>query len=36
MGEVTVKIDLVDSIPRGERGKFRAVVCRLSPEEQRQ
>lgn len=30
MGEVEVVIEVVESIPRGERGKFRAVVCRLS------
>lgn len=33
MGDVDVVLESVDSIPRSANGKFRAVVCRLSPEE---
>lgn len=33
LGDIEVKIEKVVHIPRTERGKFRAVVCNLSPEE---
>jgi phenylacetate-CoA ligase len=33
MGRVTVVLEEVDSIPRSSNGKFRAVICNLSPEE---
>jgi phenylacetate-CoA ligase len=33
MGRVTVVLEEVDSIPRTSNGKFRAVICNLSPEE---
>ena len=35
MGEVRVIMEQVDNVPRGASGKFRAVVCDLSPEERR-
>jgi phenylacetate-CoA ligase len=34
-GQVTVSVQLVDSIPRTKAGKFQAVVCLLSEEEKR-
>ena len=34
-GQVTVTVQLVDSIPRTQAGKFQAVVCLLSEEEKR-
>lgn len=33
LGSVNVEIERVTAIPRTERGKFRAVICQLSPEE---
>jgi phenylacetate-CoA ligase len=33
MGEVAVKIERVNEIPRSSNGKLQAVVCRLTPEE---
>ena len=33
MGNVRVILEQVDELPRGTNGKFRAVVCNLSPEE---
>ncbi|HUI06178.1 MAG TPA: hypothetical protein VL486_04165 [Verrucomicrobiae bacterium] len=33
LGAVNVVIETVATIPRTERGKFRAVICNLSPEE---
>jgi phenylacetate-CoA ligase len=33
MGSVQVALEEIDSIPRSTNGKFRAVVCNLSPEE---
>ena len=33
MGEVTIRIERVDEIPRSSNGKLQAVVCRLTPEE---
>lgn len=36
MGPVDVTLEAVDSIPRTSNGKFRAVICNLSPEERRQ
>ena len=33
--QVTVTVQLVDSIPRTKAGKFQAVVCRLSDDEKR-
>jgi phenylacetate-CoA ligase len=33
MGDVMVTFDEVDAIPRTNRGKFRAVICRLSDRE---
>jgi len=33
VGNVGVKVECVPSIPRTAAGKFRAVICRLSPEE---
>jgi phenylacetate-CoA ligase len=33
LGPVDVTIEKVATIPRTERGKFRAVICNLSPEE---
>jgi phenylacetate-CoA ligase len=35
MGDVEVVVEETAEIPRGPNGKFRAVVCRLSPEERR-
>lgn len=35
VGECSVEVRLVESIERAAGGKFRAVVCRLSPEERR-
>ncbi len=35
MGDVRVVLELVDQVPRGANGKFRAVVCNL-PKEQRE
>jgi phenylacetate-CoA ligase len=34
MGEIAVVVELVASIPRGERGKFRAVICQIPGVEQ--
>jgi phenylacetate-CoA ligase len=36
MGRVRVVLEEVEAIPRTSNGKFRAVVCNLSPEERRQ
>jgi phenylacetate-CoA ligase len=36
LGKVRVVLEEVDAIPRTTNGKFRAVVCNLSPEERRQ
>lgn len=33
MGDVEVILEATDAIPRGPNGKFRAVICQLSPEE---
>lgn len=33
MGSVEVILEKVDEIPRGANGKFRAVICQLSPQE---
>lgn len=33
MGEVEVSFEKLDKIPRTNRGKFRAVLCNLTPEE---
>jgi phenylacetate-CoA ligase len=33
MGDIGISIRLVDSIPRGPNGKFRAVVCQVPQEE---
>lgn len=33
MGNIEVVLEPVDQVPRGDNGKFRAVVCNLSPEE---
>jgi hypothetical protein len=33
MGNVEVSFEEVSQIPRTLRGKFRAVICNLSPEE---
>lgn len=33
MGDVSVQIERVRELERTEKGKFRAVICRLSPEE---
>jgi phenylacetate-CoA ligase len=33
MGDVSVNFEAVEQIPRTTRGKFRAVVCQLSPKE---
>ncbi|HUJ10914.1 MAG TPA: hypothetical protein VL171_12900 [Verrucomicrobiae bacterium] len=33
LGPVEVEIETVAAIPRTERGKFRSVICKLSPEE---
>jgi len=35
MGQVDVVLEEVSEIPRGANGKFRAVICKLSPEEKR-
>ncbi len=35
MGDVQVKLEPVARVPRGPNGKFRAVVCKLSPEERK-
>jgi len=35
MGQVDVVFEEVSEIPRGANGKFRAVICKLSPEEKR-
>ena len=35
LGDITVDVETLDSIPRGANGKFRAVVCLLSDEEKR-
>jgi len=35
MGPVDVVLEEVSEIPRGANGKFRAVICKLSPEEKR-
>lgn len=35
MGQVRVVLEEVDFIPREANGKFRAVICNLSPEERR-
>lgn len=36
MGDVAVVVEEVPGIPRGAHGKFRAVVCNLSPAERQQ
>jgi phenylacetate-CoA ligase len=36
MGPVTVVLEALSEIPRGRNGKFRAVLCALSPEERAQ
>ncbi len=33
MGDIEVRFEEVNSIPRTSRGKFRAVICNLTPEE---
>lgn len=35
MGRVTVVLEAVDDIPRTSNGKFRAVICNLSPDDRR-
>lgn len=35
MGDIQVVLEPVDAVARGANGKFRAVVCALSPEERR-
>ncbi len=35
MGAVEVTLEAVTEIPRGPSGKFRAVICQLSPDEKR-
>ena len=35
MGAIAVTLEAVTEIPRGPSGKFRAVICQLSPDEKR-
>jgi phenylacetate-CoA ligase len=36
IGDVHIRIEPVHDIPRTERGKFRAVICKLTPQQREQ